>query len=57
MPRVDVVSEVRGGNPETLYSEHVPADMLADEHYADQLVERLGWALVDAQHREQATGV
>jgi hypothetical protein len=29
-------------------------EMLADEHYADQLVERMGWALVDAEQREHA---
>jgi hypothetical protein len=34
--------------------EHVPAEMFANEHYADQLVERMGWALVDAEHQEQA---
>jgi hypothetical protein len=28
--------------------------MLADEHYADQLVERMGWALADAEQHEQA---
>ncbi len=55
MPRVDVVTEVRGQAPETLLSEHVPTEMLADGHYAAQLVERLGWALVDAQHTEQAS--
>ena len=54
MPRVEVLAEVRGRNPETLLSEHVPAEMLADEHHADKLVERLGWALVDAQRAEQA---
>jgi hypothetical protein len=56
MPRVDVVTEVHGSDPETLYSEYVPTDMLADEDYAEQLVERLGWALVDAQHMEEAIG-
>ena len=54
MPRVEVLTEVRGRTPKILLSEHVPAEMLADEHYADQLVERLGWALVDAQHAEKA---
>jgi hypothetical protein len=28
--------------------------MLANENYADQLVERMGWALVDAEQQEQA---
>ena len=33
-----------------MLSEHVPAEMFADEHYADQLVERMGRALVDPEH-------
>ena len=53
MPRVEVLAEMPGHDPETLLTEHVPSEMLADEHYADQLVERMGWALVDAEHMEQ----
>ena len=55
MPRVEVLSEVQGRDHEAMLSEHVPAEMFANEHYADQLVERMGWALVDAEHQEQAT--
>jgi hypothetical protein len=54
MPRVEVLSEVQGRDHEVMLSEHVPAEMFANEHYADQLVERMGWALVDAEHQEQA---
>jgi hypothetical protein len=54
MPRVEVLTEVPGRDPETLLSEHVPAEMVTDEHYADQLVERMGWALVDAERHERA---
>ena len=54
MPRVEVLTEVPGRDPETLLTEHVPSEMLANEHYADQLVERLGWALADAEQQEQA---
>ena len=39
---------------EVMLSEHVPSEMFANEHYADQLVERMGWALVDAEAKEQA---
>jgi hypothetical protein len=52
MPRVQVLTEIPGHNPETLLTEHVPSEMLSDEHYADQLVERMGWALVDAERLE-----
>jgi hypothetical protein len=54
MPRDEVPSEVQGRDHEVMLSEHVPAEMFANEHYADQLVERMGWALVDAEHHEQA---
>ena len=45
MPRVEVLTEVPGRDPETLLTEHVPSEMLADEHYAAQLVERRGGRL------------
>jgi hypothetical protein len=54
MPGVEVLSELQGRDHEVMLSEHVPAEMFANEHYADQLVERMGWALVDAEHHEQA---
>jgi hypothetical protein len=54
MPRVEVLTEVHGHDPKTVLTEHVPSEMLSNEHYADQLVERMGWALVDAEQQEQA---
>jgi hypothetical protein len=54
MPRIEVLTEVRGRDAKPVLSEHVPAELLADEHFADQLVERLGWALADAEHEERA---
>ena len=54
MPRVEVLTDVRGRDPETLLTEHVPAETLANGNHAEQLVERLGWALVEAEHQEQA---
>jgi hypothetical protein len=36
-----------------MLTERVPAEMFADEHYADQLIERMGWALLDAEEYEQ----
>jgi hypothetical protein len=52
-PRVQVLTEVRGRTHEVMLTEHVPAEMHRNEHYADQLVERMGWALVDAEEQEQ----
>jgi hypothetical protein len=54
MPRVQVLTEVQGRAHEVMLTEHVPSEMFANEHYADQLVERMGWALVDAEQQEQA---
>jgi hypothetical protein len=52
MPRVEVLTEVPGRDAEILLTERVPAEMFANEHYADQLVQRMGWALLDAEQRE-----
>jgi hypothetical protein len=51
MPRVEIRSETEGR--EVMLSEHVPAELLSDDHYAGQLVERMGWASVDAERLEQ----
>lgn len=53
MPRVEVLSDVQGRGHKVMLSEHVPSGMFADGHYADQLVERMGWALLDAEEHEQ----
>ena len=56
MPRVEVLSEVLGHDREVMLTEHVPSGLLANDHYAHQLVERLGWAVADAeQHEQQST--
>jgi hypothetical protein len=34
-----------------LLDEFVYADHLSDDHSASQLVERLGWAVIDAEHQ------
>ena len=54
MPRVEVLTEVPGRDPEVTLTEHVPPETLANEQHADQFVERMGWALVDAEQQEQA---
>jgi hypothetical protein len=54
MPRVEVLTEVSGRDPEVVLTEHVSSQTLADEHSTDQLVERTGWALADAEPQEQA---
>jgi hypothetical protein len=53
MPRIEVLTEVPGSDHQVMLTEHVPSEMFADEHYADQLIERMGWALLDAEEYEQ----
>ncbi len=50
MRRVDVQTEVSGRDPEATLTGHAASEMPANEHDADQLVERVGWGLVAAQH-------
>ncbi len=54
MPRVEVLIEIPGRDHKAVLTEHVPSEMLANEYYANQLVERMGWALVDAEQQEHA---
>jgi MarR family len=51
MPRVEVLTEVSGRDPEATLTDHTPSEMLAGEDDADQLVERVGWGVVDAERR------
>ncbi|MGZ4270323.1 MAG: hypothetical protein ACXVFN_15800 [Solirubrobacteraceae bacterium] len=52
MPRIQVLADVAGRDAEVMLTEHVDADMLIDDYYAGQLVQRMGWALVDAESHE-----
>ena len=53
MPRIQVLADVAGRDAEVMLTEHVAAETLADDPYAGQLVERIGWALVDAEGHEE----
>jgi hypothetical protein len=54
MPRVEVLSEIPGREDEVILVEQAPSKKLVSEHHAEELVARMGWALVDAEQREQA---
>jgi hypothetical protein len=54
MPRVEVLSEIPGREDEVILIERAPSKKLGSEHYAEELVARMGWALVDAEQNEQA---
>jgi len=54
MPRVIVTAETSGGLREAIvYDERVLPSNVDNEHSSAQLIERVGWALVDAQEAEQ----
>ena len=55
MPRVVVTTEPTGESPEraVLLDERIAPSDLATDHFAAQLIERIGWALVDADGHEQ----
>jgi hypothetical protein len=55
MARIIVTTD-KGEQPgaPVLLDEHVCSDHLSDEHSATQLVERLGWAVTDAEHAERS---
>ena len=55
MPRVQVLADVPGRDAEVMLTEHVAAEMLSDDFYAGQLVQRMGWALVDAEDHEETS--
>jgi hypothetical protein len=52
MARIIVMSE-QSKSPDgtVLLDEYVCADHLNDDHSAAQLVERLSWAVIDAEHQ------
>ncbi len=52
MPRVMVISEHRGETSSVLLDEQVSSIHLDSEHSAWQFVERLGWAISDAEEAE-----
>jgi hypothetical protein len=56
MPRMIVTTETpdRSGG-EVLMNEQVATTDLASDHFAAQLVERIGWALSDAETVEHRT--
>jgi hypothetical protein len=54
MPKIIVISERTDGQRAVTLEERVVPAHLEDDHSAAQLVERLGWAIVDAEQTESA---
>jgi hypothetical protein len=58
MPRMLVTTESPDRTTAAvLLDEHVATGDLASSHFAAQLVERIGWALADAEQAERRTAV
>jgi hypothetical protein len=54
VPRIIVVAESSSQSPpETLLDERVDSSGLCEEDRAERLIERLGWALTDAEEEER----
>jgi hypothetical protein len=54
MPRMLVITEsLDRSDREVMLDEHVATSDLHSAHFATQLVERIGWALADAETAEQ----
>ena len=54
MPRMLVITESADQVPtEVMLNEHLATGDLASDHFAAQLVERIAWALADAEQAER----
>ena len=52
MPRIQVLADVPGRDAQVMLTEYVAAELLRDDYDAGQLVQRMGWALADAEDHE-----
>jgi hypothetical protein len=51
MPSIHLLNTVTTRDPEAVLTDHVPPEMLTNEHDADQPIDGIGWALVDAEQQ------
>jgi hypothetical protein len=57
MPRIIVTTEpLPEPDRAMLLDERIASSDLESDHFAAQLIERIGWALYDADDRERAAG-
>lgn len=57
MPRITLTADTSAGRdePAVLLDEHVQSVHLASGHSAAQLIERLAWAILDAEQQDDRT--
>lgn len=53
MAQILVLTDAPGHDPKMIHSEHVDAVHLESAHSADQLIERVAWAVRDAEQAER----
>jgi hypothetical protein len=53
MPQILVVTETREADATVVYRERVSLSDLESDHFSGQLVERVGWAMRDADELER----
>jgi hypothetical protein len=57
MPQILVVTDRHDDtDSEVVYRERVTPDDLESDHFSGQLVERVGWAMLDAEEIEHRQG-
>jgi hypothetical protein len=56
MPQILVLADAPQGSGEVVYRERVARSSLESEHFAGQLLERVGWAVGDADELESRAG-
>ncbi|MGV1049979.1 MAG: hypothetical protein ACOYD4_15810 [Solirubrobacterales bacterium] len=53
MPQILVVTDLTGDPAEVVYRERISSADLESSHFSGQLVERVGWAVRDANELER----
>jgi hypothetical protein len=57
MPQILVVTDLQDATDSTVvYRERVSLNDLDSDHFSGQLVERVGWAMLDAEELEHRDG-
>lgn len=53
MAQILVVASSRSDDSEVVYRERINPSDLESDHFSGQLVERVGWAVIDAEELER----
>jgi hypothetical protein len=57
MPQILVVADTpQESNDEVVYRERIATTDLESDHFSGQLIERVGWAVLDADQLEHESG-